>query len=84
MKCPLCGANNDVVTDSRVLTDGLSIRRRRACHSCGRRFTTRETIEAAPHVGRPRGAAEVDRSDPTSLRTHDLLQRWQPFVKGSA
>ncbi len=47
MKCPFCGDNNDKVIDSRSVKDGLAIRRRRQCNSCGKRFTTYEYIEMA-------------------------------------
>ncbi len=46
MICPFCKNDNDKVVDSRV--SGSSIRRRRECCSCGRRFTTREYIEVQP------------------------------------
>jgi transcriptional repressor NrdR len=45
MKCPYCRADNDRVIDSRSSQDGLAIRRRRECVSCGRRFTTYERPE---------------------------------------
>lgn len=45
MKCPFCNANETKVLDSRNLKDGSSIRRRRRCEACERRFTTYETIE---------------------------------------
>lgn len=48
MKCPNCGCLDDKVIDSRLSEDGASIRRRRECVSCGRRFTTYETIELLP------------------------------------
>ncbi len=46
MLCPFCKNDNDKVVDSRV--SGSSIRRRRECCACGRRFTTREYIEVQP------------------------------------
>ena len=46
MICPFCKNDNDKVVDSRV--SGSSIRRRRECCACGRRFTTREYIEIQP------------------------------------
>ncbi|MBP5767489.1 MAG: transcriptional repressor NrdR [Fibrobacter sp.] len=46
MICPFCKKDNDKVVDSRV--SGSSIRRRRECCECGRRFTTREYIEIQP------------------------------------
>jgi transcriptional repressor NrdR len=45
MKCPFCRVDNDKVIDSRSSQDGLAIRRRRECMSCGRRFTTYERPE---------------------------------------
>ena len=48
MKCIFCGSIEDKVIDSRLNEDGTSIRRRRECCSCGRRFTTYETIELTP------------------------------------
>ncbi|MDY6084339.1 MAG: transcriptional regulator NrdR [Dialister sp.] len=48
MKCPFCRNPDTKVTDSRDTDDGASIRRRRECLSCGKRFTTYETVEKAP------------------------------------
>lgn len=48
MICPFCKKDNDKVVDSRV--NGSTIRRRRECVECGRRFTTREYIEIQPLV----------------------------------
>lgn len=45
MRCPFCRNDNDRVIDSRTSQDGLAIRRRRECVSCGRRFTTYERPE---------------------------------------
>jgi len=45
MKCCFCGHPESRVIDSRPIEEGASIRRRRECLSCGRRFTTYETIE---------------------------------------
>src|SRR5215213_9291739 len=45
MKCPFCKSPDTQVIDSRVSDDGESIRRRRKCTSCSKRFTTYETIE---------------------------------------
>ena len=47
MVCPFCGYADSKVTDSRSTEEG-SIRRRRECIGCGKRFTTYETIEAVP------------------------------------
>ena len=45
MKCPFCKSDDTQVIDSRVSDDGDSIRRRRRCTSCNKRFTTYETVE---------------------------------------
>lgn len=47
MRCPFCKEDNDKVIDSRSADSGLSIRRRRKCLACKRRFTTYERIEEA-------------------------------------
>ncbi len=49
MKCPYCGKDNTKVIDSRP-TDDSSIRRRRQCDECGKRFTTYEKIETLPLI----------------------------------
>jgi transcriptional repressor NrdR len=48
MKCIFCGAEDSSVIDSRDTKEGNSIRRRRVCLKCGKRFTTYETIETSP------------------------------------
>ncbi|MGB8656215.1 MAG: transcriptional regulator NrdR [Candidatus Zixiibacteriota bacterium] len=45
MKCPFCGHDQDRVVDSRTSQDGRSVRRRRECESCRKRFTTYEYVE---------------------------------------
>ena len=45
MRCPFCRADNDRVTDSRAWDDGATIRRRRECLACRRRYTTYERVE---------------------------------------
>ncbi len=50
MKCPSCGHFDSKVIDSRPSADNSSIRRRRECLSCQRRFTTYETIETVPII----------------------------------
>jgi transcriptional repressor NrdR len=50
MKCPFCGFLESKVIDSRESKTGISIRRRRACLSCKRRFTTYEKIEEIPYM----------------------------------
>ncbi len=48
MKCPFCGHQEDKVVDSRASSDGASIRRRRECLGCAKRFTTYEHVEEQP------------------------------------
>lgn len=48
MRCPYCNQDNTRVVDSRPVEDTNSIRRRRLCDSCGRRFTTYEKVETIP------------------------------------
>ena len=48
MRCPYCGEENTRVIDSRPADDNSSIRRRRSCDECGKRFTTYEKVEMVP------------------------------------
>ena len=48
MKCPFCGGLDSTVVDSRLSEDGTSIRRRRECTACAKRYTTYEKIESTP------------------------------------
>ncbi len=50
MKCPFCGHDNTRVIDSRPAEDNNSIRRRRMCDECNRRFTTYEKVETIPVI----------------------------------
>ncbi len=50
MKCPFCSSDNTRVIDSRPADDNNSIRRRRNCDDCGRRFTTYEKVETIPLI----------------------------------
>lgn len=50
MKCPFCGQENTRVIDSRPADDNSSIRRRRQCDECKKRFTTYEKVEAIPLI----------------------------------
>ena len=54
MRCPYCSEHSDKVVDSRTATDGDSIRRRRECLACGRRYTTHERLESIALVVRKR------------------------------
>ena len=59
MKCPFCKAEDTQVIDSRVIRDGVSIRRRRICSVCEKRFTTYEYIELSlPSVIKQDGKRE--------------------------
>ena len=48
MKCPVCGSRDSRVLDSRPVEDDTSIKRRRECPTCGKRFTTYEVIDTVP------------------------------------
>lgn len=48
MKCIYCGSTESKVIDSRISEDGYSIRRRRECLNCGKRYTTYEKVECTP------------------------------------
>ncbi len=50
MKCPYCGSEGTRVIDSRPAEDNCSIRRRRMCDGCGKRFTTYEKVETIPLI----------------------------------
>ena len=67
MKCMYCGCLDSKVIDSRSGEDGTTIRRRRECISCGKRFTTYETVESTPiFVIKNNGARQV--FDPHKLK----------------
>lgn len=50
MKCPFCNQDNSRVVDSRPADENSSIRRRRLCDACGKRFTTYEKVETMPLI----------------------------------
>ena len=50
MRCPYCNSDNTRVVDSRPVEESNSIRRRRVCDNCGRRFTTYEKVETIPLI----------------------------------
>ncbi|MBV1907211.1 MAG: transcriptional regulator NrdR, partial [Pseudomonadales bacterium] len=59
MHCPFCGADDTKVIDSRLVTEGDQVRRRRECTSCGDRFTTFETaVLVMPRIVKRDGARE--------------------------
>ena len=59
MKCPFCGYAESKVIDSRPADEGASIRRRRECLACQRRFTTYEVMERLPLVVVKRDGSRV-------------------------
>jgi transcriptional repressor NrdR len=68
MKCPFCSAPDTQVVDSRVSEEGDSIRRRRRCGACDKRFTTYETVELRmPSIVKANGIREEFDTD--KLRT---------------
>jgi transcriptional repressor NrdR len=72
MKCPFCGSTDTQVIDSRVSEPGGSIRRRRRCAACQKRFTTYETVELRlPQVVKTNGT----RSDFDVARVRNGFQR---------
>ncbi len=71
MRCPFCGETTTRVVDSRDVRDGESIRRRRECVACHRRFTTYETVEQ-PELIVVKRDGRREKFDPRKLR--DKLQ----------
>lgn len=68
MKCPFCSAPDTQVVDSRVSEEGDSVRRRRRCNACDKRFTTYETVELRmPSIVKANGIREE--FDRDKLRT---------------
>ena len=64
MKCPYCGSDNTRVIDSRPADDNTSIRRRRHCDDCNKRFTTYEKVETIPLIviKKDQGRQQYDRT----------------------
>jgi transcriptional repressor NrdR len=68
LKCPFCGHPETQVVDSRVPEDGASVRRRRRCLSCDKRFTTYETVELRmPQIVKENGMRQA--FDEDKIRT---------------
>lgn len=64
MHCPFCNEQDTKVIDSRLVADGLSVRRRRECNACKERFTTFESAELLmPRVIKSNGAREPFHED---------------------
>lgn len=71
MKCPFCGHSNTQVLDTRMSEDGDTVRRRRRCESCDRRFTTYERIELSfPFIVKKNGS----RVDYTRAKLKDSMR----------
>lgn len=76
MRCRYCHGTESKVVDSRPTDDGTSIRRRRECMSCGRRFTTYEKIEEIPiMVVKKDGRRETFDQEVTSTYVGELVMR---------
>ena len=77
MKCPYCNAQDTKVIDSRPADDNSSIRRRRQCEKCGKRFTTYEKLETMPLmvIKKDRSRETYDRSKIESAIIHSCHKR---------
>lgn len=77
MKCPFCNALDTKVIDSRPADDNSSIRRRRQCEICGKRFTTYEKLETMPLmvIKKDRSREAYDRSKIESGILHSCHKR---------
>ena len=77
MKCPYCNAQDTKVIDSRHADDNSSIRRRRQCEKCGKRFTTYEKLETMPLmvIKKDRSRETYDRSKIESGIIHSCHKR---------
>ena len=71
MKCPYCGHPESKVIDSRPADENASIRRRRECLSCAKRFTTYETVESLPMVVIKKDGSRQSFDRQKVLRRHD-------------
>ena len=68
MRCPFCKADNDRVIDSRASDEGASIRRRRECLICKRRFTTYERVEEMVSAGAAEEVRRATNASPTARK----------------
>lgn len=78
MKCPFCGHVDTQVVDSRVSEEGDTIRRRRRCHGCERRFTTYERVELTLPVVAKRNGSRSDFSSAKLRASLALALRKRP------
>ena len=83
MKCPFCGQDSTRVVDSRPADDNASIRRRRLCDECGRRFTTYEKVETIPLIviKKDRTREQYDRSKIEAVVLRACYKRPIPVQK---
>ena len=76
MKCPYCGEIDNKVIDSRLSKDAISIRRRRECIACSRRFTTYEHIEEIPiMIIKKDGRREIFNRDKVRVGIHKACEK---------
>ena len=76
MKCPICNFSDSRVLDSRPIDDGASIKRRRECPACGKRFTTYEVVDTVPiAVVKRDGRREFFDKHKLSLGIHRACQK---------
>ena len=76
MHCPFCGEADTRVIDSRVVEDGASVRRRRACEACGKRFSTYERADLRlPMVVKKDGARQAFAVDKVRLGMQKALEK---------
>ena len=87
MRCPFCNYNDSRVVDSRSVDDGASIRRRRECPDCGRRFTTYEKYEETPLVvNKKDGRRELFESKKLLnglIKATKKLRKWQTILSAN-
>src|SRR3989338_1147420 len=76
MNCPFCSKEDTKVIDSRVASDGLSIRRRRECESCANRFSTYEEVEILDlQVAKKDGSTEAYSREKLEAGLHKALEK---------
>lgn len=80
MRCPFCGNNDDKVVESRAVKDGAVIRRRRACLTCEKRFTTyEEVLRSEVYVIKNDGSREE--FNPANIRRGLELACWKRNIR---
>lgn len=76
MRCPFCSADETKVIDSRLASEGFSVRRRRECLTCGERFTTFETAELVmPRIIKSDGSREPFNEEKLRLGIQRALEK---------